>query len=326
VSPRGTRRARPAIRRPVLFTAAGLAVLVVIAAAFTFAGRHAAPSDPVTVAAPVTSSAPAAVAVVPSKHVVSPSPSSSSRSASPSPRAVAKTKPAVTGHRQVTFVNDEQQTIWVAAAQQTAKPALPVTGWVLAAGHSLTISVPDHWNGRFWGRTGCSFNSGGSGKCATGDCAGRFQCQGFGGIPASLAEFNFNSYMNLDFYDVSLVDGSNLPMWINIAAGKTKDPISSKGCSADGCTKAVPCPSALKVGGGGCESPCGVFDTDQYCCRGKWAPRDQCKPQEWPVDYAAIFKRAEPFAYSYVDDDATSTFTCAGECGYRITWGASASS
>jgi hypothetical protein len=39
------------------------------------------------------------------------------------------------------------------------------------------------------------------------------------------------------------------------------------------------------------------------------------------VDYAAIFKAAEPFAYSYVDDDATSTFTCAGECGYRITFG-----
>jgi hypothetical protein len=85
----------------------------------------------------------------------------------------------------------------------------------------------------------------------------------------------------------------------------------------------VPCPTALKVGGGGCESPCGVFGTDQYCCRGEWAPRDKCLPAQWPVDYAAIFKKAEPFAYSYVDDDATSTFTCAGECGYRITWGTS---
>jgi hypothetical protein len=41
------------------------------------------------------------------------------------------------------------------------------------------------------------------------------------------------------------------------------------------------------------------------------------------VNYAAVFKKAEPFAYSYVDDDATSTFTCAGECGYRITFGLS---
>jgi hypothetical protein len=112
-------------------------------------------------------------------------------------------------------------------------------------------------------------------------------------------------------------------MWINIAAGSTKDPISSHGCSTTGCTKAVPCPAALRVGGGGCESPCGVFNTDQYCCRGQWASRDACKPAEWPVNYAAIFKKAEPFAYSYVDDDATSTFTCKGECGYRITWGTS---
>lgn len=158
-----------------------------------------------------------------------------------------------------------------------------------------------------------------------GDCAGHFQCRQYGAIPATLAEFNFNAYLNLDFYDVSLVDGSNLPMWINIAAGSTKDPISKHGCSAAGCTTAVNCPAALRVGGGRCESPCGVFDTDQYCCRAQWAPRDRCKPEQWPVKYAAVFKRAEPFAYSYVDDDATSTFTCAGECGYRITWGTSPS-
>ena len=39
------------------------------------------------------------------------------------------------------------------------------------------------------------------------------------------------------------------------------------------------------------------------------------------VDYAAVFKRAEPYAYSYVDDDATSVFTCSGYCDYRITFG-----
>jgi hypothetical protein len=41
------------------------------------------------------------------------------------------------------------------------------------------------------------------------------------------------------------------------------------------------------------------------------------------VDYAAIFKRAQVFAYSYVDDDATSTFVCAADCDYRITFGTS---
>jgi hypothetical protein len=40
-----------------------------------------------------------------------------------------------------------------------------------------------------------------------------------------------------------------------------------------------------------------------------------------PVDYAAVFKKAEPYAYSYADDDATSTFVCQGRCDYRITFG-----
>ncbi len=234
------------------------------------------------------------------------------------PSSAPSSKPA--GARRVTFVNAVGQTIWVASGEQTAKPALRTTGWVLKPGRQVTITVPDHWNGRFWGRTGCSFDAAGHGSCKTGDC-GQFQCTGYGRIPATLAEFNLNSWQNLDFYDVSLVDGSNLPMYINITHGKTRDPISASGCSKAGCTSDVPCPSALTVSGGGCESPCGIFKTDQYCCRAQWAPRDACDPTKWPVNYAAIFKKAEPFAYSYVDDDATSTFTCTGECGYRITFG-----
>ncbi len=255
--------------------------------------------------------------------VASPSPS-----ARPSPTQTSgPAAVGTTGHRQVTFVNAVNQTIWVASGEQTAQPALPVTGWVLAPGHNVTISVPDHWNGRFWGRTGCVFDASGHGHCQTGDCAGLFQCKHYGAIPATLAEFNLNSWQNLDFYDVSLVDGSNLPMYINIAAGTTRDPISATGCAKSGCTRAVGCPAALQIHAGGsivgCESACGVIGGDQYCCRGQWASRAACDPTTWPVNYAAVFKKAEPFAYSYVDDDATSTFTCAGECGYRITFGLS---
>jgi hypothetical protein len=228
------------------------------------------------------------------------------------------------GSREVTFVNDVNQTIWVAGAEQTAQPALTTTGWVLPAGQSLNIAVPNKWNGRFWGRTGCDFNSSGTGHCQTGDCDGKFQCTGYAVIPSTLAEFNLDAWDSLDFYDVSMVDGSNLPMYINLTSstGGTKDPISSDGCIAAGCTKPVSCPSALQVdGGAGCESACGVFGTDQYCCRGAWAARTACQPTQWPVDYAAVFKQAEPYAYSYVDDDATSVFTCKGTCDYRITFG-----
>jgi hypothetical protein len=30
---------------------------------------------------------------------------------------------------------------------------------------------------------------------------------------------------------------------------------------------------------------------------------------------------ARPYAYSYADDDATSTFVCKGRCDYRIAFG-----
>jgi hypothetical protein len=72
-----------------------------------------------------------------------------------------------------------------------------------------------------------------------------------------------------------------------------------------------------------CKSSCLALGGDQMCCTGRWADRAACDPTKWPVDSAAVFKKAEPFAYSYVDDDATSVLTCAGECSYRITWGVS---
>jgi len=230
--------------------------------------------------------------------------------------------------RRVTFVNQTAQTIWVAAAPNANTP-LAATGWVLPAGQSVTITTPNNLNTRFWGRTGCVFNSAGVGHCETGDCGDRFQCKGWGTIPATLAEVNFDAWDNLDFYDVSMVDGSNLPMFINIAksSGGTKDKISPNGCVAAGCTKPVNCPSALDVKAGGavvgCISACVRLGGDQYCCRGQWSSRSACDPAKWPVDYAEVFKSAEPYAYSYVDDDATSVFTCSGVCDYRITFGLS---
>jgi hypothetical protein len=242
----------------------------------------------------------------------------------------AASKPPPSGaagskRRLVTFVNRMRETIWVAAAPNPSTP-LAATGWVLPPGKSVTISTPNNLNTRFWGRTGCVFRNG-VGHCQTGDCGGLFQCKGWGTIPATLAEVNFDAWDNLDFYDVSMVDGSNLPMYINItrSSGGTTDKISPNGCVPAGCTKAVQCPSVLDVKAGGkvvaCISACARLGGDQYCCRGKYAPRSACDPANWPVDYAAVFKRAEPYAYSYADDDATSVFVCKGVCDYRITFG-----
>lgn len=145
------------------------------------------------------------------------------------------------GPRQVTFVNHMDETIWVAASPGNPPARLAVTGWKLPVGEHVTITVPNHWNARFWGRTGCHFDAAGQGDCQTGDCSGRLQCNGFGAIPVTLAEYDLDAWDNLDFYDVSMVDGSNLPMYINRFGGRGKDAISADGCSAAGCTKAVIC-------------------------------------------------------------------------------------
>lgn len=146
------------------------------------------------------------------------------------------------------------------------------------------------------------------------------------------ASVNFGAWDGLDFHDVPLVDGSNLPMWINItrSSGGTTDKVSPNGCVAAGCTKQVTCPSVLDVKSGaavvGCISACARLGRDQYCCRGQYASRSPGDPAQWPVGSAAVVKRAEPYAYScaddsYADDDATSFFTCSGVCDYRVTFG-----
>lgn len=51
------------------------------------------------------------------------------------------------------------------------------------------------------------------GACQTGDCGGRLQCDGNGATPpASLFEITLGKGNDKDFYDVSIVDGYNLPL------------------------------------------------------------------------------------------------------------------
>jgi hypothetical protein len=238
------------------------------------------------------------------------------------PTSGAKAERAGTpGAHTIYLVNRTEGTIWPAAWPGSVTGQ---TGWKLPAGAGASFEVPVGWNARVWGRTGCHFGVGGG--CRTGDCDGRYQCKGWGTIPATLAEYNLNSFAGLDFYDVSMVDGSNLPMYIRVIHGEADESVDANGCLSPGkCTSAVRCPKALRVPRGavhpdGCISPCARFDTDRYCCRGPFAVH--CSPaRTWPVDYAKVFKRAEPFAYSWSGDDATSVFTCTGGCDYEIVFG-----
>ncbi|PWA65699.1 thaumatin [Artemisia annua] len=142
-------------------------------------------------------------------------------------------------------------------------------------------------------------------------------CNGAGAIPpATLAEFTIGSgsgtgSSTLDFYDVSLVDGYNLPMAIDASGG-------TGACGSTGCVTDLNrmCPSELKAGDGqACKSACEAFGNEEYCCSGSFGSPDTCRPSV----YSEIFKSACPRSYSYAYDDATSTFTCTS-ADYTITF------
>ncbi|KAI9128366.1 hypothetical protein K1719_001359 [Acacia pycnantha] len=168
------------------------------------------------------------------------------------------------------------------------------------------------WPGLLSGATSPQLST--TGFALQSDCgSGQVQCAGGAKPPATLAEFTLNGADGLDFYDVSLVDGYNLPMLIVAKGGKRG------GCSATGCLVDLngACPADLRVargngtGTGGdsmaCRSACEAFGDPQYCCSEAYATPDTCHPSV----YSEFFKHACPRAYSYAYDDKTSTYTCA---------------
>ncbi|PIN15027.1 hypothetical protein CDL12_12333 [Handroanthus impetiginosus] len=207
-----------------------------------------------------------------------------------------------------TLVNKCSDTIWPAIL---GNPTLDTTGFELPKGGSRTFQAPTGWSGRFWARTGCSFDGSGHGSCATGDCgSGQMECNGAGATAATLAEFTLGSG-SMDFYDVSLVDGYNLPVMVDVSGGSGQ-------CTPTGCVEDLNqrCPAELRVeGGGACRSACDAFSTPEYCCKGEYASPATCKPSS----YSQMFKSACPKSYSYAYDDATSTFTCTA-ADYVITF------
>lgn len=230
-------------------------------------------------------------------------------------RARQQPTAAPAGKRLITVVNKTRKTVWAVVTNTAVYPA----GRRLAPGQSMSVTVANDWGGRIWGRTGCATTA--ASTCASGDCTS--VCSG-GNPPTTLGEFTFAAFDDMDFYDVSMVDGSNLPMYINVSHTTTVDPVSSAGCYQGRCTTEVKCPKAMQtlLNGQeiGCKPPCAAFGGDTYCCRGAWAGRENCVPAKWPVDYTQVFKLAAPYAYSYAFDDS-ATMSCKHQCYYRVTFG-----
>ena len=120
----------------------------------------------------------------------------------------------------------------------------------------------------------------------------------------------------MDFYDVSLVDGFNLPVSVATQGG-------SGDCQTSTCPANVNavCPTELQVKGSdgsviACKSACTAFNEPQYCCTGAFNTPQTCPP----TNYSKIFEDQCPLAYSYAYDDQNSTFTCSGGPNYTITF------
>ncbi|PWA55024.1 Thaumatin [Artemisia annua] len=211
------------------------------------------------------------------------------------------------------IINKCRHTIWPGILTGADRPVLNPTGFMLKSGQSRTLRVPVSWSGRLWGRTDCGVDGSGRLVCVTADCgSGKVACEGRGAEPpATLAEFTLNGDQGLDFYDVSLVDGYNLPMLV-IPRGGTSGACSSTGCLVD---LNSACPTALRVAAGGgrkrvvaCKSACEAFGDPRFCCSEGYNTPETCPPTE----FSEYFKHVCPRSYSYAYDDKTSTFTCTG--------------
>jgi len=122
--------------------------------------------------------------------------------------------PPVRQTRNLTFINNCSETIWVGGSGQGLTGE--ATGFELASGNtgnSKTVSVPGNLqSGNFWPRTSCSFPCDSVPCCETGDCANAdgmtVECNGgTKAPPANSFEVTFNESPTPDFYDITNVDG-----------------------------------------------------------------------------------------------------------------------
>lgn len=205
------------------------------------------------------------------------------------------------------IVNKCKQSIWPGILGTAGHPSPKSGGFPLYSGEQVTIQVPDKWSGRIWARQGCCFDSSGNGFCQTGDCSGLLQCSGTGGIPpATVVEMTLGTSQSpLHYYDVSLVDGFNLPVSMVPVGG-------GGGCGVAACEVDlnVHCPSKLVVRREGktvgCKSACLAQRSDVNCCTGEFASPKFCGPNV----IGRLFKCICPRAYAYPFDHLTGLHTC----------------
>ncbi|WOK92501.1 thaumatin-like protein [Canna indica] len=210
--------------------------------------------------------------------------------------------------------------VWPAAAPNADHPVIADGGFLLLPNQTRRVHAPPTWNGRFWGRTGCNFSTSSSQSvaCQTGDCQGLLSCNGsIGKPPATLVEVSLQEDKSKpSFYDVSLVDGYNLPISISTKPADRK-------CWIGGCAKSINslCPQELQVldrstgAVVACKSACLAFDLDVFCCRNAYGKPETCMSSM----YSTMFKDACPSYFSYAFDSPPPLVSCFSR-EYAITF------
>uniref|UniRef100_A0A0D3C631 Protein kinase domain-containing protein n=1 Tax=Brassica oleracea var. oleracea TaxID=109376 RepID=A0A0D3C631_BRAOL len=211
--------------------------------------------------------------------------------------------------RSFTIENKCDFTIW--PATYNYQGSVDTTGFILEKGEKRTINTTSSWKGYLWGRTLCSRDSSaGYFSCITGDCdSGTIECSKEAVPPATLAEFNLVSDGGNDYYDVSVINGYNLPVLVTPENGLCK----SIGCDIDikkTCPTELWMPDIRSNDPYACRTSCQKNQTRELCCVGHYQevgiPPQECKR----TIYSETFNRTCPGAYSYAYDSNSSTFTC----------------
>ncbi|KAJ3504489.1 hypothetical protein NLJ89_g7910 [Agrocybe chaxingu] len=192
------------------------------------------------------------------------------------------------------------------------------TGWEAGPFSKVEFTVPDNWKaGRIWARRNCDFSvNPGPNSCLTGGCNGGLLCDaqtGTGVPPATLAEWTLEGDGNRDFYDVSLVDGYNLPARItnNVGCPVTDCPVDL----GPNCPEPLRGPVDSTGFPLGCRSACEAnLDGNQAnspnCCSGSFSTPDRCPSSG--VAFYSYFKSNCPnsYAYAYDESSGTALWTC----------------
>ncbi len=159
---------------------------------------------------------------------------------------------------------------------------------------------------------------------------------GTGVPPATLAEFTLGGTSGKDNYDVSLVDGFNVPIQITPSVRSCHAP----SCNAD---LGTGCPAGLEGHGGGspagCLSDCRVDPkplNSPSCCSGQFKTpatarcfllskehekTDYCIPQCPPsgVPHYDYFKSKCPDSYVYAFDESSGSLWTCSNTDYTVT-------